>query len=436
MIDSLRQNPSQHTVPNSGQAGSTAREARSIAGILALAAVVGMFILLPVQFVELPLNLMPVDVWNVFALPVIWMYLARKRDPLRAPYIAAMWLIALGSFIGMFMARDIVASLIVLCKEVYLYVWFLTIALLLAHMEQDGLRLVFLTWGVAALVHGVLIIVQFLSPEAWRAMLLATVRYGSIDVDRPAGLFNNANGAAIYQLMGYVPILLLGWSRPACLTLGLLLLLSIVGTGSLGAVLGGSIGLLVAFAAGAAVERKAGYLLRTLASLVVAAAILVGLGYMVVGLSPDLQGRVEMLFYGRAEGSAAGRFSLWEAGIQALGAELPLWGIGPDNFRDPVTRKTLHNDLLAFMLERGVIGTLGLVLFGALAVLRAGGLLVTHKRLHGSVAPTIVVFLAVVTAGLVESQFHQVFHERAFWLVLAVQEATRSRLAASDVRGV
>src|SRR5437870_13560115 len=74
---------------------------------LAMISVMGMFVCLPIQALDLPLNTAPVDLWNAIALPITWIYLLGKQRGARFPYITAMWLILLSSLIAMLWARDV-----------------------------------------------------------------------------------------------------------------------------------------------------------------------------------------------------------------------------------------------------------------------------------------------------------------------------------------
>lgn len=83
----------------------------------------------------------------------------------------------------------------------------------------------------------------------------------------------------------------------------------------------------------------------------------------------------------------------------------------------------LHNDLLAFLVERGLLGALGLVLFAMTALSKSLRMMQIHKRHPERAGPVVVIFLAGLVAILVESQTHQVFHARQVWAMLALQEA-------------
>ncbi|MHA2092513.1 MAG: hypothetical protein ACW98K_16830, partial [Candidatus Kariarchaeaceae archaeon] len=81
------------------------------------------------------------------------------------------------------------------------------------------------------------------------------------------------------------------------------------------------------------------------------------------------------------------------------------------------------NDLLAFSVERGLLGTIGLVLLALFAIYKAMYLLLEYNKHRDRSHLVVVVFLAAIAAALVESQTHQIFHARWLWLVLAMQEA-------------
>jgi len=400
--------------------------------------VMGMLVLLPIQAIDLPLNMAPVDVWNLIGLPLVWIYLLVARRHVQLPYIQAMWMIALGSVISMFWARDPSTASVVVAKEVYLYVWFVSVAALLAQANAQTRQSLLIVWAGTVVLHGIVIVVEFLSADVWHMLASFFGSLGKVEVIRPPGLFDNANGAGFYQLMGFVPVALSCSSVLLGVLFGLGLVLSIVGTGSLGATAGLLAGTVVAIVAKVATGGRRKGLYGTVVWLFVIAALLLGIHAFAAARVPDYEERLAYFFYGRAERSATGRIGLWESGISALWSPQSLWGSGPGNVTDPVTGKTLHNDLLAFALERGVLGFLGLLVFGAIATYKA-------LRIVSGASGRLpeAVFLAVVVAGLVDSSFHQVFHERAFWLVLAAQEAALWRtialkkgLSARVARGV
>jgi hypothetical protein len=388
-----------------------------------LIGLLGMLVLSPVQFVVLPLNLSLVELWNAFFVPVSWLYLIQARQPIRMPFAVAMWFILVGSFVGTLAAPNPIASLVAILKDVYLYSWFVTVALLLVSFSDKYFRWVLLSWLGVVVVHGVLVVAQFLSVDVFRITADFAARFGALDCCRPSGLFENANSTALFQLMGFAPLLLVRPSKVVALILGALILISIIATGSLAATAGFLVGLTVAVIAIPIANGNLRPLIRIFAQLALAMALLGGLFYFTIAQNPDLSARLAAIFYGRATGSAEGRFSIWQRGIDLLGADKLVWGIGPDSYQYvDLLQAPLHNDLLAFLVERGIIGTLGLVLLAALAVSQAIRLVSISKQ-QAVVGVSAVICLAALAGAGVHGQFHQVFHHRSVWLLLAVQEA-------------
>ena len=84
-------------------------------------------------------------------------------------------------------------------------------------------------------------------------------------------------------------------------------------------------------------------------------------------------------------------------------AEAPLWGIGPDRFRQ-LKGPELHNDGLGFAVERGLLGLAGLLLLVALAAARSVELFRVERaagRLRAAVFP------AALAASIAASLTHE-----------------------------
>ena len=393
---------------------------------------VGMFVLSVEQFLALPQNLTSGDFWNVLFLPVCWLYLIRSRQAIRFPFALGMWFILLGSFIGALFAFDPLASIVVITKEVYLYVWFVTLVSVFASLEPGLVRRVLLVWTAVAVIHGVLLVAEFVLPDFYRFMLSFLGSIGIVwsrFIGRPTGLFENPVWAAFFQLMGFVPLLLGGLRRELSLLLGMVLLLSILATASLGpftALLGASVvAVLLLLLMGGHLK-----FLVWLAAVVTLAA---GLFLFTLSLSPDVKARLEHLTTDRAAYSAGDRLELWGPGSAALFSTKSTLGVGPDNYRDFLVNETLHNDFLEFGVERGVIGLLGLVLLTGEAWNSAVKILLNQIRSGDTARPSGVIFLAMLFGVFLESNTHQIFHFRAVWLGLALLEATRFRMMSPSI---
>jgi O-antigen ligase len=156
--------------------------------------------------------------------------------------------------------------------------------------------------------------------------------------------------------------------------------------------------------------------------------------YFVIRQNQSYQYHFNRIIIGRADRSSEGRFDLWGRGIDVLiDRQIGIWGIGPENFRVVDWQsKQLHNDVLAFLVERGLLGTFGLVGVGVLAFSKALNLLMVNPKFPGRARIVGVIFLAAITATLVESLTHQIFHDRQLWLILALQEAMLLKRTLSE----
>ena len=345
----------------------------------------GMVILSVEQFLVLPSNLASVDFWNLLFLPVCWLYLVHKRQAVRFPYALGMWFILLGSFIGTFSSTNPLASILFITKEVYLYVLFVTLVSVFASLEPGLVRRILLVWLTVAVLHGALLVAEFILPNFYGFMISVLGRIGFVDsryLGRPAGLWDDPVWAALFQLMGFMPLLLVGLRRELSLFLGMVLLLSILATASLGALTS----LLGASVVAVFVLLLMGTHLKSLAWLAAILTLAAGLFIITISQFPDVLASLQHLTTDRAAHTTGERLHLWGGGTAVLFSQKAILGVGPDNYRDFLENKTLHNDTLEFGVERGVIGLLGLALLGGEALNSAVKILLKEIKIrrHGS----------------------------------------------------
>ena len=209
----------------------------------------GMLVLLPVDLIKLPLNIILVDCWILMGLPIFWLSFIRGRQIISLSYAVPMWLIFFASFLSTFAAPAPRNSLVVILKEGYAYVWFVTLVAVLATLNARDLRRILVVWSGMVFLHGLVIVGQFLSPDFWRLTVSFAGSLKDFEIYRPSGLFVNANSAAFFQLLGFVPLMLVSPSKKAAMILGLLLLPTMLLTGSMGAAVAFIAGLTVAILA-------------------------------------------------------------------------------------------------------------------------------------------------------------------------------------------
>ena len=403
---------------------------------------VGTVILLPIKILNLPLNFELVDVWIILGLPVaLLFFIVRPRQFVGLSYIIPMWLVLLSCFLSSFAAPSPSNSLVVIIKEIYLFVWFITATILLYKLKAKDFRIVLYAWSIVVILHGLLIVVQFISPEIWSLTNSLGGNSARIEGYRAAGLFicdkaGCANKAAYFQLLGIVPILLAGFSKRTTIIMVITLLVSILATGSMGATLAFCSGLLIAGITIAFLRKKVFIVIKYFFRFLIAISLLGGLFYIVTSQNPDYRDHFEKIIVGRFEKSSGGRFDLWQRGIDSLLEHNAFfWGVGVDNFRVVDAAETdnqLHNDTLAFLVERGLIGVLGLALFAGIAIRRSISILQIAGKAPKPIHLELVIFLAIIAATVVESLTHQLFHSRELWLILAIQEAVYFHMRKSE----
>ncbi len=403
---------------------------------------IGTVALLPVKIINLPANFELVDAWILMGLPIaVLFFLIGPRQYFSMSYVLPMWLVLLSSFLSSFTAPSASNSLMVIFKETYLFTWFLSISILFYRIKPKHLRFILIAWSIVVVLHGLLMIAQFLSPEIWRMTNALGGNTARTEGYRAAGLFicgkaGCANKAAYFQMLGFVPVLLAGYSKRTTILLALFVILSQLTTGSMGATLALTSGVIVSGLTIAFFKRKLMLVFKYFTRIVIGLAVLAGIFYVVTLANPSYGDHFQKIIVGRFEKSSGGRFNLWSRGIDALMEHNAfLWGVGPENFRVVDAAQTdnqLHNDTLAFLVERGLLGVTGLGLFAAIATRRALTILKITSQSPQAARMEFVVFLAFIAATVVESLTHQMFRTREMWMVLAMQEAVFFHLKTSS----
>lgn len=222
---------------------------------------------------------------------------------------------------------------------------------------------------------------------------------------RADATFPNPNVAGHFLATALIGLLVLPMRSPVRSAVVPLVLLGLLRTSSFGALLQLAVGLLYLGITRTQRWRRAHRHGVVVASLV-AGALLIGLAIALPSLLPEENSERSGLSTSRLERSADGRFSTWEEGIEVL-FQHPLGvGAGSTNgLRLLEAEQELHNEPLAYLVERGVIGLAGWVT-----------LAVSLWRL----APAGGAARALLLGLGLSSMVRETSHYRHLWLVLAL----------------
>jgi len=425
------------------RAGSALR-VRGATAYLVLAAV-----LAPLCVPAGPAQSAAIDLVNVLALAGFGLVLlapgarpvGADADPraaalsLRAPLILPMARIALGSLLATTGAPSVGLAALALLQDVYLFTWFLLVVNLLR--DPAELRAVRLAWTATATAVALGAIAQVLF--ATHGSLLTLLGARGL---RPASTLYNPNMLADYLVLSVFVTLSLVHElpRPAWAAALGAMLVGLLATKSNGGWIALLAGATVWVVVRAVVEG------RTLRRIVAVAALLAGVLGTAAWLEMEwgvadapLRALTRNTFMGRIEHSSASRRHIWDQ-LEHTYARSPL-GIGPGNSGaltlsieererpDSYRSKEAHSDYLAYAIERGPLGLVGLLcmtLGGFMHVVRhrwstrlaaAGAGDRTAARRAGLWTASMAAALA---ASAVHSTVIEKLHFRHFWLLLAL----------------
>ena len=398
--------------------------------LLATALACAALLLQPVQCLKLPGNLQPPDLIGLLWLPFAWMRIATARAAPQLPLFGPFAWIGAASLAAAAMSADPIGGAVAVATECWLYAFFATLALTLAMASERERRAMLWSWAIAGLGNGMLILVQFVRPDAQASMSSALGSLGSLDPFRPSGLFENCNSAAFFQLSAIAPVAMLRLRPLVTAVCAFVLLLSMLGTGSMGAVLALTAGTFAGTIAVLVVQRDGRAFARIAGSILGAAAATAALAVIATTIDEGFAQRVDYVLTGRGEGSAQSRMHLWTRGVELLQEQFLPLGIGPDRFKD-VAGFGMHNDALSFAVERGAIGFLALIAFALVAFASAVSIARNGAPIRDRSA---VVPIAALIACATLAQTHEIFHQRPLWLLLALQEGARLRRGATALQ--
>jgi O-antigen ligase/polysaccharide polymerase Wzy-like membrane protein len=394
--------------------------------------------LIPVVVPSGPARLAFVDGLIVLGLGAFAVLFLTRKEPIRVPFLAPVIMITVGSLAAMVNAESPSAAFLAMAQDAYLFLWFI---MLVQVLRDRDLTAVQGTWIAAATVialYGIFIVIT----EGHLSLMDIVKPTGK----RAYGTFYDPNMFAGYLVMSLFVVLSMGRRLPWWVRWGsmLTMLVCIVATKSNG----GMLSLVVGF--GAWLLMRA-WTRNVRPAAVVACALLVaslGLGalWMNAGVgigASQLSSFESNSFLARAGHSSEGRFTIWK-NLQSTWARTPL-GIGPGNSTfltlsvedrlrpNSLQAKEAHNDYLAYAIERGPLGLLGLLVLWGSAFGKLGAMAKRSDDGQGTPdrdGPMVAALTGALAASAVHALTIEVLHFRHFWMLMAMICAIDVRAAA------
>jgi O-antigen ligase len=369
---------------------------------------------------------------------------SRQRRAVHLPAKGPLLLILVASLTAIVFGLSVPDGMLSLLVEAYLVLLFVCVANDLGS-DRRALQIVLTTWTAAALIWAALFIAfhNQLLPDALQRLLEENSKGGGY---RVSGTTKNPNLAASYMMTSFFVLLSSPWPRRRATRAAAAgwLLAGVYVTGSNGATLGLVTGALVLGVAtclragrtpGQRLGVAGGAVLATILTLTVV-LVTTGIPRMEVSgvkaLAEQEQGGTFGGSIGRLDRSVGGRLELWSAAWSA-GPHL-LTGVGPGAApRIPLQTgstlgRSLHNDYLAFLLERGILGLLGLLCLCLVLLRWSGRLLGSPPRDTPGERLRPAGLGAAVAANLVLATNHESFHFRHVWILFGLVWASNQLL--------
>ena len=367
------------------------------------------------------------DLVNLPALAMFGLFLLSGHR-IRTPLFFSVLVISVGSALGTFGAPSMGKAALAVAQDAYLFAWFVMLVNIMPS-ERD-IRAVRVAWMAAGVAVALVALVQVILDAGSLSGLLAARGI------RPAATLYNSNMLADYLVLCLFVTMSL-WrdvSRWVVFLAALALCVGLVATKSNGGLISLGAGLGAWFMARAFTSRMSW---RPLFAMLAIAACLGGIAWWLnaefkVG-DAQLESIRRHTFASRMEKSAQDRGRIRET-LERTYASSPL-GVGPGNSsaltvsiaererRDSYQAKEAHSDYLAYAIERGPLGLLGLLVMTLTGFAHVFGYWRSspHRGVRARRAARWTACMAgALTASAVHSAVIEKLHFRHFWLFLAM----------------
>jgi hypothetical protein len=377
--------------------------------------------MLPLLAPRGPVNLGPIDALMAIGVFACLFWAGSSRHRWRFAYVVPMGLFIAAGTLGALVGPVPDLGIAAIGQDIFLLLWCWAVVNI-SH-SPAALRVLLTTWAYSSIVWGVLLFVGVFTGNSFLSGHSA--REGS----RTALTFGDPNISANY----YVISIMIIWAsrcprhRGVRLIAYALLLAALISTGSNSGMVSILVGATIAVVAG--VYRRAGIV----PAITALAFVTVCLFLVVSNVSiKDIQARAYASRYafirdglGRGEVSVAQRGMLLHESIPLYQRGGPL-GQGPASTKPRLEAemapfvKEAHDDYLAALMERGVFGSVGLLLLLLGLAVRASSFAGT--RLRNGFAAVVVKPNALVGAlagTIVTGTVYELLHVRHVWTLFA-----------------
>ncbi|MDX6302706.1 MAG: hypothetical protein QOF53_3920 [Nocardioidaceae bacterium] len=368
------------------------------------------------------------------------MWVSRERLPVTFPYAAGVVFLMIGGALGSTVAGAPLSTALVLAQDGFLLLW--AAVLTLGRYDPAIIAAATVSWCRVAVVYSGFGVIAYIIGFAPMSGVSAK------DGVRASYTFGDPNLAGNYLVTSL--FVMMACRRPRATStrrLGYLLVVVAMGfTGSNGAMLTFLMGLATCVAATRYRNRGA---LAGLMSLTVSTALVAVMTVFVLphvdfdAIRADAANSIPLLrdSFGRSADSTSERATILGEG-RTLYLQGNAVGYGPARTKATFQAtqapyvKEAHNDYLAALLERGVLGAFGLVLLIAAVGARCRRLLTGNLRGPlAEIVPRFWILVVVAPVMAVAGGFYEVLHFRHLWtwmgivaaLVMAMEQQSRQR---------
>jgi len=378
--------------------------------------------LLPLLRPAGPANTAPLDVFIGLSVGACFVWALVSRQRWRFAYVLPMALFVVGGALGALAGPVPARALIALTQDLWVLAWCICIANVCR--TPQALALLLRTWIVASLVWAVLLLI---GEYAGNAYLAGTQ---SNEGGRTSLTFGDANFSANYFFLSMMFIAATRYprKRPVRLLAYALLLPPWALSGSNSGIVELSLG--ITLIAAVALYRRFGAVPTVAIGcffLLFAVAVVPQIPLTrIQNAAHDSQYRLLRDWVGRSQRTAGQRKELLRESV-VLYYKGGFLGTGPTSTikrlattQAPFAREA-HDDYLAALVERGVIGAAGVLLLVGSVLARAGSLVRRQpSAAFAEVVPRTAPILAAVIGTLVLGTVYEVLHGRHVWALFGI----------------